>query len=201
VQFGVAKGRERQMRSAFSDHIRAAFSSAVLVAVCVMAIVAGLCSTALAAEYKLGAGDKIRVVVLADPEFSGEYEVDATGNISARMVGRLSVIGMTTAELEAALTERYRSSGYLRNPRISVELLSARPFFIMGEIIKPGSYPYVAGLTVAQAIAIAGGYTRRASSGRIKIKRFGSVAGSEESVTEDSTINPGDIVRVPERFF
>jgi polysaccharide export outer membrane protein len=71
----------------------------------------------------------------------------------------------------------------------------------LGEVVKPGSYPYVAGLTVAQAAAIAGGYTRRASTSRIKIKRFGSPAGSEESVTEDSIVNPGDILRVPERFF
>lgn len=156
---------------------------------------------ALGQEYKLGAGDKVRVVVLADPEFSGEYEVDAAGNLSVRMIGRLSVLGMTTAELEMALTERYRSGGYLRNPKLSVELLSARPFFVLGEIVKPGSYPYVAGLTVAQAVAIAGGYTRRASTSRIKIKRFGSPAGSEEAVTEDSTVSPGDILRVPERFF
>jgi protein involved in polysaccharide export with SLBB domain len=185
----------------FLDLFKAKFVGAVLVLACVIATVAGLCSSALAAEYKLGAGDKIRVVVLADPEFNGEYEVDATGNISARMIGRLSVLGMTTAELETALTQRYRDGGYLRNPRLSVELVSARPFFIMGEIVKPGSYSYVAGLTVAQAIAIAGGYTRRASTSRLKIKRFGSPANTEESVTEDSTINPGDILRVPERFF
>ena len=201
MQFLGIKGRAQQMRPPFPDRMGAKVGSAVLVAMCLMAMIAALCSPLRADEYKLGAGDKIRVVVLADPEFSSEYEVDATGNISARMVGRMSVIGMTTAELETALTERYRAGGYLRNPRLSVELLSARPFFILGEVVKPGSYSYVAGLTVAQAIAIAGGYTRRASTSRIKIKRFGSKAGAEESVTEDSTINPGDILRVPERFF
>jgi polysaccharide export outer membrane protein len=178
-----------------------AVSIALAVAMCVLGMIAGPWSFAQAADYKLGAGDKVRVVVLADPEFSGEYEVDASGNISVRMVGRISALGMTTAELEAALTERYRSGGYLRNPKLSVELLSARPFFVLGEVAKPGSYPYVAGLTVAQAVAMAGGYTRRASTSRIKIKRFGSAAGSEDSATEDSTVNPGDILRVPERFF
>lgn len=156
---------------------------------------------AQAADYRLGAGDKIRVVVLADPEFSGDYEVDASGNISARMIGRLSALGMTTAELEAALVQRYRSGGYLRDPKLSVELISMRPFFVMGEIARPGSYPYVAGLTVAQAVAIAGGYTRRASTSRMKIKRFGSPANTDEAVTEDTTVNPGDIIRVPERYF
>jgi protein involved in polysaccharide export with SLBB domain len=185
----------------FSDRVRAKCSGiALLLTACFMAV-AGAWSFAQGADYKLGAGDKIRVVVLADPEFSGEYEVDASGNISVRMIGRLSVLGITPAELEATLTERYRSSGYLRDPKVSVELLSARPFFVLGEVLKPGSYPYVAGLTIAQVIAISGGYTRRASTSRIKVKRFGSPAGSEESVTEDSIVNPGDIVRVPERLF
>lgn len=195
----------------FSDHFKVKFVKlALAMAICVMATFVGLSTSGQAQqpqqpkqaqEYKLGAGDKIRVVVLADPEFSGDYEVDASGNISVRMVGRLPVLGMTTGELEAALTERYRSGGYLRNPKLSVELLLARPFYVLGEVIKPGFFPYIAGLTVAQAIAIAGGYTRRASTSRMKIKRFGSPAGSEEPVTEDSVVNPGDILRVPERFF
>jgi protein involved in polysaccharide export with SLBB domain len=174
---------------------------AFAVAMCVLGLIAGAWSPAQAADYKLGAGDKVRVVVLADPEFSGEYEVDASGNMSVRMIGRISVLGMTLAQLEAELVQRYSSGGYLRNPKLSVELLSARPFFVLGEVLKPGSYPYVAGLTVAQAVAIAGGYTRRASTSRIKIKRFGSPAGNEDSATEDSVVNPGDILRVPERFF
>ena len=176
-----------------------AISIAFAVAACVLGLTAGAWSPAHAADYKLGAGDKVRVVVLADPEFSGEYEVDASGNMSVRMIGRMTVLGMTTAQLEAELVQRYSSGGYLRNPKLSVELISARPFFILGEVVKPGSYPYVAGLTVAQAVAIAGGYTRRASTSRIKLKRFGTK--EEEPVTEDSNVDPGDILRVPERFF
>jgi len=177
------------------------FSVALVAALCLLGAIWGSISPLQAQDYKLGSGDKVRVVVLADPEFSGEYEVDASGSISARMIGRISVIGMTTAELETALAERYRSAGYLRNPKLTVELLSARPFFVLGEIAKPGSYAYVAGLTVAQAVAIAVGYTRRASTSRMKIKRFGSPQGAEESVTEDTKISPGDILRVPERYF
>lgn len=154
---------------------------------------------ALAQEYKLGSGDKLKITVLGEPEFSGDYEVDASGSISVRMLGRMSVLGMTTAELEAALMGRYQSGGYLRHPKLSVELVSARPFYILGEVGKPGNYPYVAGLTVAQAVAMAGGYTRRASTTRIKVKRFGMT--TEEPVTEDSRVSPGDILRVPERFF
>lgn len=159
-----------------------------------------LIAESLAQEYRLGPGDKVRVVVLSDAELSGEYQVDGAGMISPRMVSRFSVTGMTTAELETTLTEKYRSTGVLRSPRLSVELLNARPFYVLGEVSRPGSYPHVSGLTVAQAVAIAGGYTRRASTSRIKIKRFANPKG-EEAVTEDSLVQPGDILRVPERLF
>lgn len=154
-----------------------------------------------AQEYRLGPGDKVRVVVLTDTEASGEYEVDATGMINAKYVGRIKAAGLTTAELEAELSQRYRSVGVLRSPRLSVELMTARPFYILGEVSKPGSYPYVAGLTIAQAVAIAGGYTRRASTSRIRIKRYGDGAQGEQTVTEDTAVQPGDVIRVPERFF
>lgn len=183
----------------FSDRIKANLVAlAFVVSVCVMAF-GGARAFAQGQEYKLGPGDKIRVAVLADPEFSGEYEVDTAGAISVRMIGRMSVTGMTPAQLESTLVERYRSGGYLRDPKLTVELINARPFFILGEVTKPGSYPYVAGLTVAHAAAIAGGYTRRASTSRIKIRRYGGAA--DEAATEDSVVNPGDIVRVPERYF
>ena len=78
-----------------------AISIAFAVAMCVLGLIAGAWSLAQAADYKLGAGDKVRVVVLADPEFSGEYEVDASGNMSVRMIGRMAVLGMTIAQLEA----------------------------------------------------------------------------------------------------
>jgi protein involved in polysaccharide export with SLBB domain len=152
-------------------------------------------------EYRVAPGDKIRVVVLSDTELSGDYEVDSTGLIATRMAGRVSVVGMTPAEIEAMLIERYRVDGYLRNPKLSVEIVRHRPFYILGEINKPGAFPYVNGINVVQAIAIAGGYTRRASKTRITVRRFNSTAGEDETVTEDSPIGPGDVINVPERWF
>jgi len=149
--------------------------------------------------YKLGSGDKLRVVVFGEEDASGEYEVDATGAISARLIGRLQVKGHTVSEVEQMLIEQYRSRGYFKNPRISIELVNLRPFFILGEVEKRGSYPYINGLTVAQAVAVAGGYTYRASRSRITIQRSG--APKEEPVSEDAPVYPGDIIRVPERFF
>jgi polysaccharide export outer membrane protein len=149
--------------------------------------------------YRLGTGDKLKVTVFGEEDASGEYEIDATGAISARLLGRLQVKGMTVSEVEQNLIEQYRARGFYRNPRISIELVNLRPFFILGEVEKRGSYPYINGLTVAQAVAIAGGYTYRASRSRITIQRMG--AAKEEPVSEDAPVYPGDIVRVPERFF
>jgi len=152
-------------------------------------------------EYRVAPGDRLRVVVLSDPELSGEYEVDSTGMISPRMAGRVIVLGMSMPEIEQLLADRYRSGNYLRNPRISVDLVARRPFYIVGEVTRPGSFPYVSGINVVQAVAIAGGYTRRASKTRITIQRFNAQLGQEETVTEDSPVGPGDIIRVPERWF
>lgn len=152
-------------------------------------------------DYRLGAGDRIRVVVLSDTEFSADYEVNSTGTISARMLGTLDVTGKTTGELEQILRDRYNAAGYLRSPRLGVELLSVRPFYIVGEIARPGNFPHVACLRVLQAIAIAGGFTRRASRSRITIRRFFSTFAEEEYVTEDTLVEPGDVIRVQERWF
>jgi protein involved in polysaccharide export with SLBB domain len=149
--------------------------------------------------YRLGPGDKLKVTVFGEEDASGEYEVDSTGNVSARLLGRLRVQGMTLAEMEQTLIDQYRGRGFFKTPRISIELTNLRPFYILGEVEKRGAYPYVNGLTVAQAVAIANGYTYRASRGRITIQRAG--AAKEEPAEENTPVYPGDIVRVPERYF
>jgi polysaccharide export outer membrane protein len=152
-------------------------------------------------NYRLGAGDKIRVIVLQDSEFSGDYEVNATGAISVRVLGPIQVVGMTLLELEEMLRERYRQGGYLVTPRLSVELVASRPFYIVGEVSRPGQFPYVYCLHVIQAVAIAGGFTRRASKSSVTIRRYYATTAEEQAVTEDTLVEPGDVLRVPERYF
>lgn len=165
-----------------------------------MAFLVGLVAPISAQSgYRLGTGDKIKVTVFGEEDASGEYEIDATGTISARLIGRVAVKGMTVSEVEQALYDQYRSRGFFKNPKISIELVNLRPFFILGEVEKRGNYPYINGLTVAQAVAIAGGYTYRASRSRITIQRAGGAR--EEPATEDTPVYPGDVVRVPERYF
>jgi protein involved in polysaccharide export with SLBB domain len=151
--------------------------------------------------YRLGSGDRIRVIVLQDTEFSGDYEINAAGGISARMLGPIQVVGLTLGEVEEMLRERYRSQGYLVSPRLSVELTAMRPFYVVGEVSRSGQFPYVNCLRVIQAVAIAGGYTRRAGKTRLTIKRFYATSAEEEYVTEDTLVEPGDVIRVPERWF
>ncbi len=153
------------------------------------------------AAYTLGPGDRLRVVVFGEDDLSGEFEVDGTGFISFKLVGRLEVGGRSLQQTEAILSQSLKNGGYLVDPKISIEVLNFRPFFILGEVEKRGQYPYVNGMTVANAVAIAGGYTYRATKNRVTVQRFADPQKREQTATEDTAILPGDIIRVPERFF
>ncbi|WP_262692800.1 polysaccharide biosynthesis/export family protein [Kordiimonas aestuarii] len=152
------------------------------------------------ARYQLGSGDKIRVTVYGEEDLSGEFELDGTGLVALPLIGPVSVGGNDVATAEKAIGEKL-ADGYLVNPRVSIEVLNYRPFYILGEVKQPGSYPYVNGMTVLNAIALASGFTYRANEKKIVITR--KVNGEERKVTvEDTTlVYPGDIIRVPERFF
>ena len=152
--------------------------------------------------YRLGAGDKIRVIVPADPDISSDYEVNSSGGITARRLGPVPVVGLSIGDLETRLLQRYRDARYFTSSSVlSVELISTRPFYMIGEIGRQGSFPYVSCLRVIQAVALAGGYTRRASRNYVTIKRYFAESSEEEYVTEDTLVEPGDVIRVPERWF
>jgi polysaccharide export outer membrane protein len=160
------------------------------------------CKKGASGAYRLGAGDKIRVIVPSDPDISSDYEVNSAGAITARRLGAVPVAGLSVSDLEARLLQRYRDARYFTSASIlSVELVSTRPFYMIGEIGRQGSFPYVSCLRVIQAVAIAGGFTRRASRDNMTIKRFFAESSEEQYVTEDTLVEPGDIIRVPERWF
>lgn len=152
--------------------------------------------------YRLGAGDKVRVIVPSDPDISSDYEVNSSGAITARRLAPVPVAGLSVGELEARLIQRYRDARYFTSSSVlSVELISTRPFYMIGEVGRQGSFPYVSCLRVIQAVALAGGFTRRASRNNVTIKRFFADSSEEEYVTEDTLVEPGDVIRVPERWF
>jgi protein involved in polysaccharide export with SLBB domain len=148
----------------------------------------------------LAAGDKVRVTVYGEDRISGEYQIDPDGMISLPLAGTLKAAGLTKPALETALADKLTGK-YLRSPKVTVDVVTFRPFYVLGEVQKPGEYPYRSGLNVLSAIAIAGGSTYRANTSKVYIQRFGSTDLIEFAQSPTIMVMPGDVVRVPERYF
>ena len=151
-------------------------------------------------EYQLGPGDKIKVTVYGHQDLSGKFEIDGTGRLSLPLIPYVNAIGLTELDLEKAIIKKLKPD-YLINPRVSVEILSYRPFYIIGEVKNPGSYPYVNGMSVVNAVAVAGGYTYRAKSSAVTVIRENDPKRNKMAVDQNTKIYPGDIIEVPERWF
>jgi protein involved in polysaccharide export with SLBB domain len=158
-----------------------------------------LAETATAAA-KLAPGDKITVTVFGEDKLSGNYQLDQSGQISLPLAGTIEALGLTQTQLEEALAKRFRSE-YLKNPKVTVTITTLRPFYIVGEVEKPGEYPYKSGLNVLTALATAGGPTYRASRSTVQIQRHGEVGMHDYPISVTVPILPGDVIRVPERYF
>ena len=148
--------------------------------------------------YTLGIGDKLRVIVFGENDLSGEFEVGSQGTINLPLIGEVLAGGASVNELEDGV-ELKLSQGYLKSPTVSIEVLNYRPFYILGEVNQPGSYPFVNGMTVLNAVALAGGFTYRADEDDIALSR--STGAEEVQVRPDTLLLPGDIIKIEERFF
>jgi len=151
-------------------------------------------------EYRLGAGDTVRVIVFGEQQLTGEYRVDGSGSISMPLIGEIPAKGKTTRELEQAIAGKL-SQGYIRDARVSAEVTSFRPFFILGEVNAPGQYPYVNSMTAVTAVAMAGGYTYRAQQDYVLITRGNDPEKKLYRAPVTTPIRPDDVIRIPERFF
>lgn len=150
-------------------------------------------------EYRLAAGDRLRVIVFGQDDLSNLYSVDPAGAISMPLIGTVPVAGTTTRIVEGRVAERLRA-GFVRDPRVAVEVDTFRPFFILGEVTNPGQFPFVAGLTVQTAVAVAGGYTPRAARQTARISRVVGDAIVTETVPSTFPVRPGDTITVEERW-
>jgi protein involved in polysaccharide export with SLBB domain len=146
--------------------------------------------------YRLGAGDKVHITVFNEGDLSGDFAVDGQGFVRLPLVGQVPAAGITTLGLEGRIADAFVNGGYLLNPRVAVEITNYRPFYIIGEIAKPGEYAYVNSMTAPNAIALAGGFTERASESTIWIRRLGDPKEREFQVDETTRIYPGDVIRV-----
>jgi len=151
-------------------------------------------------SYTLGAGDKVRVTVFNEPTLSGEFFVSGDGALSLPLVGDVPAGNKTTKDVAAEFA-RLLADGYLRDPKVSMEVITYRPFFILGEVTTPGQYPYVSGMTAFSAVATASGFTPRAKKNRVYIRRHGEEAELEYELTPNLRVLPGDTIRIGERYF
>jgi protein involved in polysaccharide export with SLBB domain len=150
--------------------------------------------------YTLDSGDKLRVVVFGQDGITNSYIVGADGNVNLPLVGAVPARGFTTAQLSQMISERLKQ-GYVREPHVSVEVETYRPFFILGEVTTPGQYPYVANMTAETAIAIAGGFSPRADKRQVELTRNAPGQTFKGDVPLSYPVRPGDTIQVKERWF
>jgi polysaccharide export outer membrane protein len=151
-------------------------------------------------DYTLDSGDKLRIVVFGQDGITNSYTVDAGGNVNLPLIGAVPARGHSAPQLSKMIADRLKQ-GYVREPHVSVEIETYRPFFILGEVTNPGQYPYVANMTAETAIAIAGGFAPRAAKNKVEITRNAPGQQMHGDVPLNFPLRPGDTILVKERWF
>jgi polysaccharide biosynthesis/export protein len=152
-------------------------------------------------DYKLGPGDKIRVITFGGQDLTGEFRVNDSGEIAVPLIGTVHAAGLTPKQLEQRLAADLSRSHLFKNPSVSVEVVAYRPIFVLGEVSKPGQYPYQPGMTVLTAVADAGGFTYRAVDDSFSIVRTMNGRAIEGGANRQTFVQPGDVITVFERHF
>lgn len=150
--------------------------------------------------YRLGPGDKVRLKVYGDTDVNDQYEVNSAGYVSIPLVGQVKAAGLTTRQLEEALMSRMKGK-IANDPKVNVEIATYAPFYVYGEVKKAGLYPFQPGITIADAVATAGGLTYRANEDKVLLQRAGSHQAVIVPVDGTVRVYPGDNIRVAERYF
>lgn len=152
-----------------------------------------------AGPYTVRTNDQLRIQVYNEPTISGDYVVDGSGFLSVPVAGRVRAGGLTVDQLERKVTAQL-NSGILKDARVSIQITTYAPFYIRGEVKKPGEFPYKPGMTVGDAVALAGGYTYRADESKAYVRPVDAAAEVVRSLGTDQPVSPGDNIRIPERF-
>ena len=160
---------------------------------------ANTASDGVVRAYRLNVGDKLKINVFGEENLSGQFEVNASGNVSMPLVGDIRAKGLTLAAFRQRARKKL-ADGYLKNPRLAVEILNYRPIFVHGEVRAAGQFEFKNGLKIRDAIAMAGGYTYRANQAKVIIAREG-LGETTLPLPSNVTVLPGDNIRIPERFF
>ncbi len=151
-------------------------------------------------DYQLGAADKVRIIVFNEPSLSGEFFVNTAGALSLPLIGDVTARGKTLNQVAAAITDQLKGR-YVLQPRVSIDVLTFRPFYILGEVNKAGEYPYSTGLTVDAAVALAGGFTYRANRKKVFVRHINDDQPERVELSPDLKVMPGDTIRIGERYW
>jgi polysaccharide export outer membrane protein len=153
-----------------------------------------------ARNYRLAAGDKVHVAVFNEDNLSGDYVIGPDGRITLPLAGPVTAAGLTVPQLQASVVKTL-SNGFVQDPNVTVTAMDLRPYYILGEVNKPGKYSYAPDLTVMQAVATAEGFTYRADSTAVYIRHKSDPSEQETSLTATTAVLPGDTIRVAQRYF
>ena len=151
--------------------------------------------------YNLGPGDEVRVITVGEDQLSGDFHVSDSGNIALPMLGPVKAAGLTPPQLSDEIASEAKTRAILNDPSVSVEVTNYRPIFVLGEVSKPGQYPYQPGMTVLTAVTVAGGFTYRAVEDYGSIVRNDGKSSVEGKVYRQSFVKPGDVLTIYERHF
>ena len=151
-------------------------------------------------DYELGPSDRIRLIVFNEPDLSGEFSINARGQISMPLLGEVDAEGLSIEELRLKVAEGL-AEGFVKDAQVAAEVIDFRPYYILGEVNAPGEYPYSSGISVIKAVAAAGGFTYRANKSVVYVKRAESDDEVKYKLSQQLMVFPGDVVRVGERFF
>jgi polysaccharide export outer membrane protein len=152
-------------------------------------------------DYSLGPGDQVRIITFGEETLTGEFRVNDGGNIALPLVGAVHAAGLTSTELEASVGTALRRGKLVHDPSVAVEIIAYRPIYVLGEVNKPGQYPYQPGMTVVTAAAVAGGFTYRAIDDYAAVIRTIEGKAIEGRASRQSYVQPGDVVTIFERRF
>ena len=151
--------------------------------------------------YRLGSGDTVRLITYGEDQLTGEFRVSDQGQVALPLLGNVDAAGLTTQELGQHVAAALRSKNLIRDPSVSVEVVAYRPIFVLGEVAKPGQYPYQPGMTMLTAVAVAGGFTYRGVQDYASVVRTQGNQVETGRISPDSFVAPGDVIKILERNF
>ena len=153
------------------------------------------------ASYRLGVDDQVRIITYGEDQLSDDFRVNASGDLAMPLLGNVHAAGLTTDQLSATIASELVSRKLLQKPSVSAEIVAFRPIYVLGEVARPGQYPYQVGMTMLTVVAVAGGFTYRAVRDYAMVIRHDDTTTVEGRLRPGAAVRPGDVVSIYERHF